>query len=245
MLSNKLKKALSCAALIIFVSPNSRSAEATPDIAQIDRRDTSREINDPTVDREKAIKLTGAAIAEAAEASCSSDVRYDPSYAEIPYPGGDIPLNKGVCADVIIRTFRGALGIDLQKLVHEDMLNNFDVYPSRILWGLKGPDANIDHRRVPNLAVYFERNGQVLPTHGKDADYRPGDIVVWNLTAETGGSLPHIGIVATIIGKSDDFMVVHNIGRGTELSDSLYEWQVTGHFRYPDANPSSNGVPLR
>lgn len=156
----------------------------------------------------------------------SHDVTYDGSYRRIDYPGGDVPGGVGVCTDLIIRTYRG-VGIDLQQAVHEDMKANFDAYPK--IWGQRGPDPNIDHRRVPNLQVFFERKGRVLPTSSDAADYRPGDLVTWMLP----GNLPHIGIV--VARRSSDGrrpLVVHNIGAGPELADALFEFPITGHYRY-------------
>ncbi len=155
------------------------------------------------------------------------NVTYDPTYRTIPYPNGDVPPDKGVCTDVIIRAYR-KLGIDLQKEVHEDMLENFSIYPKN--WGLSKPDKNIDHRRVPNLMVFFERFGKKLPVSSKPTDYKPGDIVTWDL----GGGVPHIGIV--INRKSADGsrnLIVHNIGNGQEISDCLFTYKVTGHYKYP------------
>jgi len=153
------------------------------------------------------------------------DVRYDGAYRSIPYPGGDVPAGVGVCTDVLVRSYR-ALGIDLQREVHEDMAASFSVYPRR--WGLSAPDPNIDHRRVPNLEVFFARHGERLPVTDDPADYVPGDLVSW-----TVGPLPHIGIVVPI--RSSDgkrFKIVHNIGRGPELEDMLFDYPVVGHFRY-------------
>ncbi len=153
-------------------------------------------------------------------------VQYDPAYFVIPYPNGDVPANKGVCTDVIIRAYR-KLGIDLQKEVHEDMKKNFALYPKN--WGLKKTDTNIDHRRVPNLMTYFSRFGSVLKKSTDANDYQPGDIVTWNL----GGGIGHIGIV--INKKSDDgkrWLIVHNIGRGQEISDCIFQFVITGHYRY-------------
>jgi uncharacterized protein YijF (DUF1287 family) len=153
-------------------------------------------------------------------------VIYDPSYFSIPYPNGDIPPDKGVCTDVVIRAYR-KLNIDLQKEVHEDMRVHFSSYPS--IWGLKKTDKNIDHRRVPNLVTFFTRHGEVLVVSKNSTDYKPGDIVTWNL----GRNIPHIGIVAD--KKSDDGqrnLIVHNIGNGQELSDCLFSYAITGHFRY-------------
>ena len=167
-------------------------------------------------------------LSDAAISITKDQVVYDPGYFSIPYPNGDIPSDKGVCTDVVIRSFR-KLGIDLQKLVHEDMKNNFYVYPK--IWGLKKTDTNIDHRRVPNLMVFFERKGSVKKISNKGADYKPGDIVCWNLY----GSVTHIGIV--INKKSKDkkrFLIVHNIGNGQVIEDCLFNFKIIGHYRYPN-----------
>ena len=164
----------------------------------------------------------------AAKGRLNHDVRYDGRYLGIKYPGGDVPDDIGVCTDVIIRSYR-IVGIDLQQLVHEDMKANFDQYPSNRIWGLTRPDTNIDHRRVPNLQAFFERAGASLPISDEAADYQPGDIVSWMLP----GNLPHIGIV--VDQKSSDskrFMLVHNIGRGPKMDDMLFDYKITGHFRY-------------
>lgn len=153
-------------------------------------------------------------------------VTYDPGYFQISYPNGDIPANKGVCTDVIIRAYRKT-GIDLQKEVHEDMKLNFGKYPR--IWGLTKTDKNIDHRRVPNLMVFFERHGMVKPITGNPGDYQPGDIVCWNL----GGAVTHIGIVVN--RKSRDgkrYQVVHNIGGGQVMEDCLFNFKIIGHYRY-------------
>jgi uncharacterized protein len=153
-------------------------------------------------------------------------VTYDPGYFRIDYPNGDVPADKGVCTDVIIRTYR-KLGIDLQKEVNEDMKSNFKKYPKN--WGLKTTDTNIDHRRVPNLMTFFSRNGQVKKITSVADDYVPGDIVTWDL----GGGIPHIGIV--INKKTSDnkrYLIVHNIGRGQEISDCLFSFRITGHYTY-------------
>jgi uncharacterized protein YijF (DUF1287 family) len=154
------------------------------------------------------------------------EVTYDPEYYSIDYPNGDIPSDKGVCTDVIIRAYR-LIGIDLQKEVHEDMKDNFDKYPDN--WGLTKPDKNIDHRRVLNLMTLFERKGKVKPITKKPEDYLPGDIVCWNLT----GGIPHIGIV--VHKKSDDglrHLIVHNIGAGQVMEDCLFDFEIIGHYRY-------------
>ena len=156
------------------------------------------------------------------------NVRYDGSYYSIGYPNGDIPKNLGVCTDVIIRAYR-KIGYDLQKLVHEDMKINFSEYPSKRIWGLSKPDKNIDHRRVPNLQSFLNRYGEVLSVSIKPEDYRPGNLVTWVLA----GNLPHIGIVTNKISKkTGNPLIVHNIGRGPKMEDILFEYKITGHYRY-------------
>jgi uncharacterized protein len=156
----------------------------------------------------------------------SDQVVYDPTYFRIPYPNGDIPAGKGVCTDVIIRAYR-KLGIDLQQLVHEDMQANFDVYPKR--WGLRRTDSNIDHRRVPNLMTFFARKGKSLPVTTKADDYRPGDIVTWDL----GKGILHIGMVSDqTTNHIARYLIVHNIGGGQVLADCLLEFTITGHYRF-------------
>jgi uncharacterized protein len=158
-------------------------------------------------------------------------VRYVSEYIRIPYPGGDVPPDTGVCTDEIIRSYR-AVGVDLQKEVHEDMLQNFAAYPNKRRWLLAHPDSNIDHRRVPNLMVFFERKGESLPITTRAQDYVPGDLVTWDL----GGNVPHIGIV--VDRKVDErsqsarYMIVHNIGQGPKMEDVLFNWKITGHYRY-------------
>lgn len=155
-------------------------------------------------------------------------VTYDGSYHRIPYPMGDVPADIGVCTDVIIRAYRAGLGIDLQKEVHEDMKAAFGKYPK--IWGLSRPDTNIDHRRVPNLEAFFTRHGQPLPITDDPADYKPGDLVTWRLT---GTGLPHIGIVTDRRAMfSGNPLIAHNIGRGPQLDDMLFDYSISGHFRY-------------
>ncbi len=153
-------------------------------------------------------------------------VQYDPSYFSIDYPNGDVPANKGVCTDVVIRAYR-KLGIDLQKEVHEDMKKNFGAYPNH--WGLTRPDKNIDHRRVPNLMTFFKRHGSALEITRDPEDYRPGDVVCWNL----GGGITHIGIISH--KKSPDnhrYLVIHNIGSGQVVEDILFKFRIIGHYRF-------------
>lgn len=171
---------------------------------------------------------------DAAHAQVGVTVRYDPAYARLAYPNGDVPLDRGVCSDVVIRAFR-AIGVDLQQRVHEDMRAHFAAYPRH--WGLLRPDRNIDHRRVPNLEVFFTRHGLRLAPSENPADYLPGDLVTWRLP----GNLPHIGIVADI-GKHAGSVaslplaprpwIVHNVGAGAQFEDVLFAWPITGHYRY-------------
>ena len=154
-------------------------------------------------------------------------VRYNPAYVRIPYPNGDVPADTGVCTDEVIRAYR-TLGIDLQKEVHEDLLADFAAYPNQKRWLLAHADSNIDHRRVPNLMVFFSRKGQSLPITARPENYSPGDLVTWDL----GGNVPHIGIVVDQRAGSGRYMVVHNIGQGPRMEDVLFSWRVTGHYRY-------------
>ncbi|MEP7196364.1 MAG: DUF1287 domain-containing protein [Saprospiraceae bacterium] len=153
-------------------------------------------------------------------------VNYDPSYFKIAYPNGDVPSDKGVCTDVIIRAYR-KMGIDLQRLVHEDMGSNFSKYPR--YWKLKHTDKNIDHRRVPNLMCYFNRFGTIKRISTNPKDYSPGDIVCWNL----GGSITHIGIVANKKSIDDKrYLIVHNIGGGQRLEDCLFKFKIIAHYSF-------------
>jgi uncharacterized protein YijF (DUF1287 family) len=158
-------------------------------------------------------------------------VRYDPAYVRISYPGGDVPADTGVCTDEVIRSYR-ALGVDLQKEVHEDMAAHFSEYPRKWNWLLARPDSNIDHRRVPNLMVFFSRRGERLRITSNPSDYNPGDLVTWDLAA----GVPHIGIVVNQKGGSGRWMVVHNIGQGPRMEDVLFDWKITGHYRYYGPN---------
>ncbi len=152
---------------------------------------------------------------------------YSQQYFVIPYPNGDVPEDTGACTDVVIRAFR-AVGIDLQKEVHEDMATNFQRYPAK--WGLKSTDSNIDHRRVPNLQTFFTRSGKSLPVSNISADYQPGDVVTWDLD---GKGMTHIGMVSDVRDeRSGRPFIFHNIGGGTRLEDRLFEWKITGRYRY-------------
>jgi uncharacterized protein YijF (DUF1287 family) len=157
-------------------------------------------------------------------------VRYDPAYVRLDYPNGDVPADTGVCTDVVIRCYR-ALGFDLQKLVHEDMKRSFSAYPRN--WGLKAPDKNIDHRRVPNLQTFFKRRGAALPVTQRAADYRPGDLI----TCTVAGRLPHIAIVVPAPDGGSTPWIVHNIGQGPKCENRLFEFPLTGHYRFYPAAP--------
>jgi uncharacterized protein YijF (DUF1287 family) len=171
------------------------------------------------------------ALVAAARAQIGVTTTYDPSYRALPYPGGDLPPERGVCTDVVIRAYR-KLGFDLQQAVHEDMKTAWSRYPRD--WGLKRPDPSIDHRRVPNLVVYLRRQGAGLPTSADPRQYEPGDLVTWNLPS----NVPHIGIVSDrqIDGRP---LVIHNIGAGAQEEDVLFGFHQTGHFRLvpPPASP--------
>jgi uncharacterized protein len=150
---------------------------------------------------------------------------YDPSYVGLSYPGGDVPLEKGVCTDVVVRALRGAVNLDLQKLVHEDMKIEFSAYPN--IWGLKKLDPNIDHRRVPNLKTYLNRRGFSLPVTQRAEDYLVGDLV----TCTVGRNLAHIMVVSDKKTVGGVPFVIHNIGSGTKEEDRLFEFPITGHYR--------------
>jgi len=152
---------------------------------------------------------------------------YDPAYVELPYPGGDVPLDRGVCTDVVVRALR-TQGLDLQQAMHEDMRAHFAEYPQQ--WGLTGPNANIDHRRVPNQMHWFQRQGWSRPASTQAADYAAGDIVAWKLNS---GPL-HIGIVSDRKAAGGTPLVIHNIGNGTQEDDLLFQHAIIGHYRPRD-----------
>lgn len=165
-------------------------------------------------------------LARAAEEIIDPNVVYTPAYVSIKYPNGDVPAHTGVCADVVIRAYR-RLGIDLQVLIHEDMKNHFSEYPNH--WGQRRTDRNIDHRRVPNLERFFSRQGASLAKKPLDTNYQPGDVVAWLIR----GRLPHIGIVSSkLSANSHRYLVVHNVGAGQVAQDCLYQWPITGHYRW-------------
>jgi len=168
------------------------------------------------------------ALVSAARQQVGVTIGYDPAYRRLSYPGGDVPLNTGVCTDVVIRALRQQ-GLDLQQAVHQDMRAHFRLYPQN--WGLSRPDANIDHRRVPNLMTWFKRQGWALVPSQDAERYRPGDIVTWDL----GSGLTHIGIISDRHTSSGVPLVLHNIGRGTLEEDILFSFRITGHYRIPAA----------
>ena len=168
---------------------------------------------------------TAARLVESARIQIGQTVTYDPSYRVLPYPNGDVPMDRGVCTDVIIRAMRATFKFDLQRWVHEDMKMNFSAYPP--IWGLTVPDRNIDHRRVPNLEAFFKRQGWALPISAKPPDYQPGDIV----TCTVPPHLPHIMIVSDRKNGTGIPFVIHNIGAGVREEDRLFEFELTGHYR--------------
>jgi uncharacterized protein YijF (DUF1287 family) len=168
----------------------------------------------------------GIVLADSAFVLTKAKVQYDPAYYSIGYPMGDVPSDKGVCTDVVIRAYR-KLNIDLQKLVHEDMRLNFIQYPK--IWGLKSTDRNIDHRRVPNLAVFFSKHGKSIPVTKDASDYLPGDLVTYLLP----GNLPHIAVVSNLKSNTTNrYLIIHNIGSGQVAEDHLFHYKITGHYRY-------------
>jgi uncharacterized protein YijF (DUF1287 family) len=166
-------------------------------------------------------------IVAGAQAQVGVTRRYDPSYRSLKYPGGDVPLERGVCTDVVVRALRTARGLDLQKLVHEDLKANWDAYPHPRRWNLRKPDPNIDHRRVPNLMTYFKRAGYARTPGRGPADYLPGDIVAWDL----GRGILHIGIISDLKTLTGSPLVIHNIGSGAREEDILFRYTIIGHYR--------------
>lgn len=163
-------------------------------------------------------------IVAAARRQVGRTVTYDPAYVGLDYPMGDVPIDRGVCTDVVVRALRDAIGVDLQKLLHEDMRGAFAAYPK--IWNLRKPDRNIDHRRVPNLRRYFERKNYSLGVSGDKRDYLPGDLVTCSVS-----NRPHIMIVSDRKAQSGVPLVIHNIGRGAREENRLFEFPITGHYR--------------
>jgi uncharacterized protein YijF (DUF1287 family) len=178
----------------------------------------------------------GLRVVSAARQQIGVTTQYDPGYTALKYPGGDVPLQTGVCSDVVVRSLRH-VGLDLQKAVHEDMLSHFSAYPQK--WGLKAPDKNIDHRRVPNLMRYLERHHIAMQEKLQAPEsYRPGDIVAWDL----GGGVLHIGIVSDkLAGRTR--LILHNIGNGTKEEHILLKYPVIGHYRLKEDAPSPQQRP--
>lgn len=204
--------ALLMAALYVALAPGNLSGDQANDVQSAEVSPASSTF---------AKKLCAAAIERTRHR-----VRYDPSYLEIDYPGGDVLPDRGVCSDVLIRAYR-QVGIDLQEKVHQDMKKHFQLYPQR--WGLSAPDPNIDHRRVPNLMTFFSRHGRTLRISEQAADYHPGDIIAWDL----GEGVLHIGLAVDQYSRDDKRpLIVHNIGAGPQLEDVLFSWRIIGHYRY-------------
>jgi hypothetical protein len=205
--------AFACQTQVADIAENDKpgffpSAHARPELAAID----SPEIKNLLENAFKQIEITK---------------NYDPSYVVIPYPNGDVPMATGVCSDVVIRAFRNA-GVDLQREIHEDMTENFAAYPKK--WNLPKPDRNIDHRRVPNLQKFFERKGKALTVTETSENYRPGDVVSWDLNDK---GMTHIGLVSNVLDENTNrYLIIHNIGAGARAEDVLFDWKITGHYRY-------------
>jgi len=178
-------------------------------------------------------------ILAAARGQVGTTVYYDPSYRKLDFPGGDVPPDRGVCTDVIVRALRKARAIDLQQRVNADLKANWSSYQQQSRWRLSKPDPNIDHRRVPNLMTYFQRDGRALPLTRNAADYLPGDIVAWDL----GRGILHIGVVSDARSSAGTPLVVHNIGAGVREEDILLRYTVIGHYRMPP-QPAATDRPV-
>jgi hypothetical protein len=193
-------------------------------------RETKENLSSSNTEKPKPIEIRSKEVGKLLQSAVEQTnltKTYDPAYVVIPYPNGDVPMEKGVCTDVVIRAFRRA-NVDLQKAVHEDMAKHFGVYPKK--WNLTKPDTNIDHRRVPNLQTFFTRAGKSLPITDKPDDYQPGDVVAWDLD---GKGMTHIGLVSNFYNeKTKRFSIIHNIGGGTMTEDRLFDWKIIGHYRY-------------
>ena len=191
----------------------------------------SREKVFPTThEKPKLVEIESPAIKKLLESAIEQTTltkNYDPAYTVLAYPNGDVPMEKGVCTDVVIRAFRNA-GVDLQMEVHEDMRGNFAAYPKK--WKLPKPDSNIDRRRVPNLQTFFTRQKKSLPITDRAENFKPGDVVAWNLN---GKNLTHIRIVSNFYNETTKrYSIIHNIGGGTRLEDVIFDWKIIGHYRY-------------
>jgi uncharacterized protein YijF (DUF1287 family) len=211
--------------LVLLFSAFAACQTNTKSIAQTKETPFSSSAGKP-----KLVAITSGEIKKLLESAVEQTTltkNYDPAYVVIPYPNGDVPIEKGVCTDVVIRAFRKA-GVDLQKEVHEDIAKNFSLYPNK--WGLKSSDSNIDHRRVPNLQTFFTRRGKSLAITNRGEDYEPGDVVAWDLD---GKGLTHIGLVSNIYNETTKrYLIIHNIGGGTQAEDKVFDWKIIGHYRY-------------
>lgn len=208
--------------LFLFIacqqSVSTITQQDTPDLlSQISAKPKLSEIRSPEIRK----------VLESANKQTETTTNYTQKYYTIDYPNGDVPEETGACTDVVVRSFRAA-GVDLQKEVHEDMRENFEQYPTK--WGLTEPDTNIDHRRVPNLQTFFKRKEKSLPITKDGKNYKPGDVVSWDLN---GKGMTHIGVVSNIWNdETKRYLIIHNIGGGTRLEDRLFDWEITGHYRY-------------
>lgn len=217
----KIIRSFSLLTLLLFVSCQTNFQS----IAQSREQTAARAVEKPPLAAVESAAIKK--VLESAVEQTTLTKTYDPAYVVLPYPNGDVPLEKGVCTDVVIRAFRKA-GVDLQKAVHEDMKGNFAAYPKK--WSLKKPDTNIDHRRVPNLQTFFARKGKSLPITDKAENFQPGDVVAWDLD---GKGLTHIGLVSNFYDETTKrHSIIHNIGGGTRLEDRLFDWKIIGHYRY-------------
>jgi uncharacterized protein YijF (DUF1287 family) len=156
---------------------------------------------------------------------------YDCHYVQIAYPGGDVPSDRGACSDVVVRALRNA-GIDLQQLIHEDMLRDFNAYPH--LNSLTQPDANIDHRRALIQMRFFERHGKTLPMEVSPqtiAEWQPGDFVYWQIL----GNYQHAGVLSDRINANSLPLVIHN-GSVCIEQNCLTRWKIIGHFRFSETD---------
>ena len=178
------------------------------------------------------------ALVNAARSQVGVTLSYDPAYQRLAYPNGDVPIERGVCTDVVVRAYR-QLGADLQVLVHQDLKKAWGAYPHQSRWQLKAPDRNIDHRRVPNLATYFARHGTAVPPSKEKKNYRPGDVVTWDLSR----GLTHIGIVSDKQSRDGVPLVIHNIGSGALEEDILFAYPITGHYRWQPSRADRDKAP--
>ena len=207
--------ALAClSSLLVGCNKSEPTDEENARVSVPPSKNESADMNAPT-----------SSIVTAARNQIGKTITYDPSYVALAYPGGDVPIDRGVCTDVVVRALRDSLDMDLQKLVHEDMSSAFSKYPT--IWGLKKPDSNIDHRRVPNLECYFKRKGYSLSVSEKKEDYHPGDLV----TCTVPSNRPHIMIVSDKKSSDGIPLAIHNIGAGTREENRLFSFPITGHYR--------------